>query len=135
MTHRLLAFMLACVIGVPMCWCCDARAEAAVVEAEEVLCCHAAANADEGASAPVSSSSSDSEKECPCEDSLRARDKVAHEVLAPLGGWVLAVVESWKFGDDEWVNSSRPSAEYSRETRVRPDGERPIYQRHCRMLI
>lgn len=136
MTSRLLAFMLACLIGVPMCWCCEAGAQGGVPQ-EEVLCCHAAADVDTGAghSAPYSASDADKDKDCPCEGILKTRDKVAHEVVAPVSGWVPVAVDMASEAVLELPKPVGASAASVFDDFGPHEMGRPLYQRHCRWLI
>lgn len=129
MTHRLTAFVLALLIGCPTCWCCVPHEAASVKTAARHSCCHP----DNEDAAPSGKSSQ--KKHCPCATSLIKRDLTDGKFLLPkIGVDGVAVFLPASFSEAFTVsmtvrNIATPVDEDP------PWHRRPLYERHCALLL
>lgn len=130
MAHKVTAFMLALLIGSPMCWCGWMHQQAQVAESS---CCHQkAGKTEEGHQTPASAPGS---QDCPCSKAPKAREatvtKIAVPALQPsdytpppwLGANVFARIEFWQPMAVQTTEHGPPSRAV------------PLYVRDCSLLI
>jgi len=129
MFHKVTAFMLALLIGSPMCWCGWMHSRASGAAASVPACCHAKAK-------DAAKHESDKPKEdCPCAHAPKARDVVSSKVPVPslkvtdfhLATWTEVPVNLGDWSRDEAT---------PRGTEHGPPREvLPLYLVHCSLLI
>lgn len=129
MFHKVTAFMLALLIGSPMCWCGWMHSRAPAASAAVPACCHAKAK-------DATKQQSDKSKEdCPCAHTPKARDVVSSKVPVPslkvmdfhLLTWTDVLVLHWDEAKDE--------ALVSRTEHGPPREVVPLYLAQCSLLI
>lgn len=129
MFHKVTAFMLALLIGSPMCWCGWMHSRAPATSASVPACCHAKAK-------DAAKHQSDKSKEdCPCAHAPKARDVVSSKVPLPslkvmdfhLLTWTEVLVTHW--------DGARDGAWVSRTAHGPPRTVVPLYLAQCSLLI
>ncbi|MBL9143443.1 MAG: hypothetical protein JNM99_07135 [Verrucomicrobiaceae bacterium] len=129
MFQKVTAFMLALLIGSPMCWCGWMHSRAPAASAAVPACCHAKAKDS------AKHESDKSKEDCPCAHAPKARDVVSSKVSLPslkvmdfhLLTWTKVRVSLWDGVIDEAVAS--------RTEHGPPREAVPLYMVHCSLLI
>lgn len=130
MTARLTAWILAFCIGLPMCWCCADSAPAAA-PAEPAGCCAMHQTAEEGAtSAPASRHG-----HCPCLEHEDNRDRPDAAPALPLAVLKAVAAPVWQPLPFQASLSFRPAYSAPRHDHGPPGAARPLYARHCALLL
>ena len=129
MFHKITAFMLALLIGSPMCWCGWMHSRAQDAATTVPACCHSKAKDT------ANHESDKSNEDCPCAHAPKARDVVSSKVPVPS----LKVID---FHLQTWTDVLVMHGDWSRDEASPRGTERgpprevvPLYLVHCSLLI
>lgn len=135
MTSRLTAWILAFCIGLPMCWCCAASPSAAAqVETKRPDCC-AKHQPQERGERPTSNNDG-TPGHCPCLNHEDNRDTPDATVAVPAP--MLKLLATPALVETAVAGLPRPShfvQHPARHDHGPPGVARPLYARHCALLL